>query len=98
MYRHYDIPVRVFGLSVISDQQLAGGIMKVGGSVFLWTVITIMYFRRWETNFDEENSYKRRPRIPDAEIAGHDDAELTFDEVTAAFDRTDPAPEPEHRV
>src|SRR5262245_34933415 len=38
VYRHYDIPVRVFGLSVISDQQLAGGIMKLGGSVFLWTV------------------------------------------------------------
>jgi putative membrane protein len=98
VYRHYDIPVRVFGLSVISDQQLAGGIMKLGGSVFLWTVITFMWFARFETNFDEENSYKRRQRIPDAEIAGHDDAELTFDEVTAAFDRSTPAPEPEHRV
>ena len=98
VYRHYDIPVRVFGLSVISDQQLAGGIMKLGGSVFLWTVITFMWFRRFETNFDEENSYKRRPRIPDAEIATDDEPQLTYDEVTAAFERTHPAPEPEHRV
>ncbi len=69
VYRHYDIPVRVFGLSVISDQQLAGGIMKLGGSVFLWTVITFMWCKRFEMNFEEENSYKRRARIPDAEIA-----------------------------
>jgi hypothetical protein len=57
-----------------------------------------MWFARFETNFDEENSYKRRPRIPDAEIAGTDEGELTYDEVAAAFERTHPAPEPEQHV
>jgi putative membrane protein len=44
VYREYDIPVRVFGWSVTVDQQLAGGIMKLGGSTFLWTIV--VYYRR----------------------------------------------------
>ena len=37
VYKHYDIPVRVFGLSATNDQQLAGLIMKLGGGMFLWS-------------------------------------------------------------
>ena len=37
MYSHYDQPVRVWGLSVTDDQQLAGAIMKLGG-MFLWAI------------------------------------------------------------
>ena len=44
--KHYDIPVRVWGLSVTTDQQLAGAIMKTGGSIFLWSIIVFLFFRR----------------------------------------------------
>src|SRR6478736_1997303 len=36
VYKAYVRPERLFGLSVTSDQQIAGVIMKIGGSVYLW--------------------------------------------------------------
>jgi len=47
VYKHYDIPVRVWGIDVINDQQIAGGIMKTGGTIFIWTVIVYMFFKRF---------------------------------------------------
>ena len=57
VYKHYDIAVRVWGLSATTDQQLAGAIMKLGGSIFLWTVIVVIFFRRFIGNFFVEASY-----------------------------------------
>ena len=57
VYKHYDIAVRVWGLSVTTDQQLAGAIMKLGGSIFLWTVIVVIFFRRFIGNFFVEANY-----------------------------------------
>ena len=54
-------PVRVCGLSVTDDQQLAGVIMKIGGSVYLWTLCTILFFNRFVKNWDEENAYRPAP-------------------------------------
>ena len=45
LYEAYDKPVRLFGLSVTDDQQLAGFIMKIIGGAFLWVVIATMFFR-----------------------------------------------------
>ena len=90
VYKSYTkAPVRVFGLSVTDDQQLAGAIMKVGGSVFLWTIIVVLFFSRFAKNWEADNSYRRR--IPDAEVVGNDEVTLTYDEVTRAFDNV-PAP------
>lgn len=90
VYKSYlRAPVRVWNLSVTDDQQLAGVIMKIGGSVFLWTIVVVMFFTRFAKNWEEDNSYRRR--IPDSEIVGHDEKTLTFDEVTRAFETT-PAP------
>ena len=86
VYKKYDIPVRVWGISVTDDQQMAGAIMKLGGSVFLWTVVVFWFFRRFAPNWAADNSYRRGSRIPSAEIVGHDERPLTYDEVTAAFD------------
>jgi putative membrane protein len=47
----------VWGLSVTTDQQLAGAIMKLGGSIFLWTVIVVIFFRRFIGNFFVEANY-----------------------------------------
>jgi putative membrane protein len=98
VYRHYDIPVRVFDLTVTEDQQIAGMIMKLGGGVFLWTIVIYLFFTRFVARFEEDNSYRRSARVPNAEIVGHDDEALTYAAVQEAFERTDPAPEPEpHR-
>jgi putative membrane protein len=77
VYKHYNQPVRVWGISPTDDQQLAGAIMKIGGSIFLWALVVFYFFRRFATNWKEENSYRRQP--------------LTFDQVKSEFDST-PAP------
>ncbi len=86
VYSHYNEPVRVWGISPTDDQQLAGAIMKIGGSIFLWTLVVFYFFRRFATNWKEENSYRRRA--------------LTFDEVKSQFDSTPAPPEnvPGHRI
>jgi putative membrane protein len=58
VYNHYDTPVRVWGMSVLSDQQLAGGIMKLGGAVYLWALIITIFFTRFMKGFFAEQSYK----------------------------------------
>ena len=81
VYSHYDIPVRVWGLSVTIDQQLAGAIMKTGGGIFLWTIVTYLFFRRFMARWSSEQTYRN-------------DDTLTFEQVTEEFDRLQPAPEP----
>lgn len=81
VYKHYDTPVRVWGMSVETDQQLAGAIMKIGGSIFLWAIVIFMFFRRFARGFNEQQNYVR-------------DETLTFEEVERAFETTPPAPEP----
>lgn len=81
VYKHYDTPVRVWGISVATDQQLAGAIMKIGGSIFLWSIVIFMFFKRFAGNFNAEQNYVR-------------DTTLTFEEVERAFENTPPAPEP----
>jgi len=77
VYKHYNQPVRVWNISVTDDQQLAGAIMKIGGSVFLWTLVAFYFFKRFATNWKEENTYRRTP--------------LTFEQVQSEFEAT-PAP------
>ncbi len=43
VYRSYDVPVRVWGISVINDQQFAGMIMKLVGGTYLWIVIFTLF-------------------------------------------------------
>lgn len=81
VYRSYDIPVRVWGISATVDQQLAGAVMKLGGSIFLWTVITYMFFKRFMSRFSAEQSYKQPA--------------LTYEEVAEAFEKTPAVTEPQ---
>jgi len=90
VYKSYDHLPRVFGLTVTDDQQIAGVLMKIGGSIFLWTLVTILFFNRFMKNWAQENGYAR-PRIPDAEIVGHDEEQLTYEQVASEFERTEPA-------
>jgi len=77
---------------VLSDQQAAGGIMKLGGSVYMWALIIYIYFKRFMGGFFEDQSYSKENTIPDAEIVGTE-APLMYSEVEKAFERTKPAPE-----
>jgi putative membrane protein len=62
VYKHYDIPVRVWGLSVTTDQQLAGAVMKSAGSLFLWSIIVVIFFRRFIGRFFAEASYSKESK------------------------------------
>lgn len=59
VYRSYDIPYRMWGLSVQQDQQMAGAIMKVAGGMYLWLLIAIRFFRAAgeQTRRDLENRH-----------------------------------------
>jgi putative membrane protein len=91
VYETYDIPVRVWGLSVQHDQQLAGAIMKTGGGIFLWTIIVFLFFKRFAAGYHAANdgSYRRDHAIPDAELTGDhstdSDQPLTTADVERAF-------------
>ena len=80
VYKHYNQPVRVWGLSPTDDQQLAGAIMKVGGSIFLWSLVVFYFFRRFTPTWKEDNTYRRSP--------------LTFEQVQSEFESAPPPHEP----
>jgi putative membrane protein len=79
VYKHYDQPVRVWNLTVTDDQQLAGAIMKIGGSIFLWSLVVFYFFKRFGTTWKEDNTYRRSP--------------LTFDQVKSEFESSPAPPE-----
>ena len=82
VYKHYDIPIRVWGLSTETDQQLAGAVMKTGGSLFLWAIVIFIFFKRLAKGFYKDQSY-----VPEEE------APLTFSEVEKAFSQSKPPQE-----
>ena len=82
VYKHYDIPIRVWGLSTETDQQLAGAVMKTGGSLFLWAIVVFIFFKRLAKGFYKDQSY-----VPEEE------APLTFSEVEKAFAQSKPPQE-----
>lgn len=93
VYDAYDTPARLFGLSVTADQQIAGLIMKLGGGVFLWVVIVFL-FARWVSAQDRGTRARRVVVDEHGAVAAVDaPGALTFEDVTEAFERTDPPPE-----
>jgi putative membrane protein len=44
-YEFYEQAPRVGGISAVEDQQIAGGIMKMSGTLILWTFIGVAFFR-----------------------------------------------------
>jgi len=93
VYNSYEQPVRVWGLGPISDQQVAGVIMKIGGGVFLWAVVITLFVRRFGDSPDAENSYRRQPSDPPSPAALVDEA-LTYEQVAEAFTRSEAPSEP----
>lgn len=88
VYRVYDQPIRVWGLDPTADQQLAGAVMKTGGTIFLWTIIVILWFRHFAAPHrrDQADAFARQRRP------------LTYADVEREFAETPPAPEPHRPV
>lgn len=76
IYRFYAEVPRIWGVSVVEDQQIAGAVMKVGAGSLLWGLIVVLFFR-W---YASDVATRRRP------------GELTMDDVEREFVRTSPPP------
>jgi putative membrane protein len=60
MYGVYESAPRLWGLSAQTDQMIAGLIMKIGGGLLLWSIITVMFFKwnaREEAQVGDEVSW-----------------------------------------
>jgi putative membrane protein len=82
VYEAYDHGHRLWGITVVNDQQMAGLFMKLGGGIYLWMIIAYLFFS-WATRnqrADRENRY-----VTEREL-------LTWDQVSEEFDRLGPAP------
>jgi putative membrane protein len=90
VYDGYDIPTRLWGISAVDDQQLAGAVMKVAGGFFLWSIVIYLFFTRFADHTGESYDFKRPGRIPPAEITGHDEDPLTTADVEREFANTTP--------
>ena len=110
VYDAYDTPLRLWGVTVANDQQMAGLIMKIGGGVYLWTIIAAIFFR-WSARqrAGERGAVSAAVGTTATELAGTelDDRSvpqpvpagsetLTYSEVVEAFDRAGEPPA-EHR-
>ena len=69
LYHFYEHVPRLGGLSALTDQQIAGVIMKVIGGLYLWLVIVVVFFR-WYAREEEGGG-----------APGRDPDVLTWDQV-----------------
>lgn len=63
VYKFYESVPRLWDISAIADQQVAGLIMKVGGGFLLWGIIAVLFFV-WQ---GEEERRNRHPAEFDAD-------------------------------
>lgn len=86
VYEVYDIPARMFGISVTTDQQVAGAIMKLGAGTYLWVIIAVLFFV-WsarQQREDQEAAAARRREV------------LTFERIQREFEQHPPPLEQPH--
>lgn len=62
VYRVYDRPLRMWGMTAIEDQQLAGVVMKVIGGFYLWVIIAVLFFK-WMKQDDGDSPSKYRGKL-----------------------------------
>jgi putative membrane protein len=54
IYTFYESVPRLWGMSVVTDQMVAGLIMKIAGGFLLWGIIAVMFFR-WNAREEAGN-------------------------------------------
>ncbi len=67
LYHFYEHVPRLWALSAGEDQRIAGLLMKIGGGLLLWAVITVLFFR-WQAEAEAADRDARRWRVLDAEL------------------------------
>lgn len=65
LYQGYNNPIRLWGLSVEHDQQLAGVVMKVISGFYLWGIIAAIFFK-WALSERGETVKYRGKLVPSA--------------------------------
>ena len=55
VYKHYDDGYQMWGISVTSDQQAAGLIMKLLGGFYLWSIILVKFFLFAQQHRENQN-------------------------------------------
>lgn len=60
VYSGYDHGDRLWGISVITDQQAAGAVMKVLGGTYLWLLIAVRFFRYTAREREADRLERRR--------------------------------------
>lgn len=74
LYQGYNTPIRLWGVSVQNDQQLAGIVMKVISGFYLWFIIAGIFFK-WSLG-DRVNTTKYRGKlVPTGSAPLDDDAQ-----------------------
>lgn len=91
LYDAYDHDVRLWGIGISADQQLAGFFMKIIGGVYLWTWIIVRFYQ-WSnaTRGSTDLVLVTKDDRPDGDNG--DDGDLTFEDVQAEFEAAGPAP------
>jgi putative membrane protein len=84
LYKGYDHGPRMWGLSVIDDQQFAGVTMKIIGGFYLWTLIIVIFFRWVRAERGPESQFRGKLVLSDAARAAQ----------AAAAEAGEPAAEP----
>jgi putative membrane protein len=69
LYSFYDRVPRLFGVSALSDMQIAGLIMKIGVGLTLWVIIAIIFFR-WYSVEETPGPSRRVARDLERDLMG----------------------------
>lgn len=90
VYKAYDVPTRLAGMSVAHDQQLAGLVMKIVGGFYLWFVIAVLFIRfaTKQQEDDRAGGMALDRRAPVSTPTGT----LTWEQVQRQLDAAPPAP------
>jgi cytochrome c oxidase assembly factor CtaG len=80
VYSAYDDAERLWDISAVDDQQVAGMIMKIVAGFYIWGIILVK-FLGWARTQESQN--RRQPVTINRD--------LTFDDVQQAFDNAGPA-------
>lgn len=70
LYRIYEQFPKLWGMSALEDQQIAGLIMKTAGGLILWLTITVLFFR-WAGEEERQSQHRRKTQrtIPSVEFS-----------------------------
>lgn len=68
VYEAYDVTPRFWGISITEDQQISAAIMKLAGTLILWSFMGYAFFK-W---FADEEAEARGPRLAEVEEELHE--------------------------